>query len=160
MTDDQLSAWLNALIAAKPEFVSHDPQRTRWVVRFGDDGPTVEWDSRSREMFTDCGDNRYMAGGPEVHRSALAFAEGYAIGRSGPRHNNACTAALEWLLDQHLNRMFWDDESIHMHKGTLIGYVCFDDDGPAGFRGCSQLTGQPVELPGVFPASFDPSEYD
>lgn len=160
MTDDQLTEWLQALVDAKPDLVSHDPQRTQWTVRFGDNGPTVEWDSRTREMFADCGDRRYTATGPAVHRSALAFAEGYAIGSSGLRHSNGCTAALEWLLDQHLNRMFVGDEGIYTLRETMLGYVYFDENGPAGFRGCSQLTGEPVEFPGVFPASFDLSEYD
>ena len=160
MTDDQLTEWLTALIEAKPDLVLHDQGTGRWTVRYGATGPAVEWDSRTTKVSVTCGDTIYTGESPTAHRSALAFAEGYAIGSTGKRYANNCTAALSWLLDAHDNRVFWDDRSIHMHDNYLIGYVYFDDNGPAGFRACSQLTGQPVELPGVFPASFDPSEYD
>lgn len=160
MTDDQLTEWLTALIDAKPYMVLHDHERARWAVVFGDGGPTVEWCSRTHEASASCGPYQHTAVGSHVHRSALAFAEGYAIGTSGRRERNACTAALEWLLDQHFNRAFGGSEGIHTLRGTVIGYVYFDENGPAGFRGCSLLTGQAVEFPGVFPRSFDPSEYD
>ena len=160
MTDDQLTEWLQALIGANPDLVRHDPQTGTWTVSFGATGPTVEWVSGRTVASVGCGDSIYAGDGTDAHRKALAFATGYANGRFGTRAANNCTAALTWLLDAHDNRVFWDDRSIHMHDNYLIGYVYFDDNGPVGFRACSQLTGQPVELPGVFPASFDPSEYD
>jgi len=160
MTDDQLTKWLTALIEAKPDLVLHDPETGCWTVRYGATGPTVEWDSRTAKASVRCGDTVYAGRSRTAHRSALAFAEGYAIGSTGKRYANNCTAALEWTLDAHLNRMFVGDEGIYTLRETMLGYVYFDENGPAGFRGCSQLTGEPVEFPGVFPASFDLSEYD
>lgn len=159
MTDDQLTKWLTALIEAKPDLVLHDPETGCWTVRYGATGPTVEWDSRTAKASVRCGDTVYAGRSRTAHRSALAFAEGYAIGSTGKRYANNCTAALEWTLDAHLNRLFDPDDNLYGER-DLIGYVWFDDDGPAGFRACSQTTGLPVDLPGVFPVTFDRSIYD
>lgn len=156
---DQLTEWLTGLIEARPTQVRLDKWGD-WFARFGDSGPVLSWSPRNATASAGTKEAGRTYKGRMAPTEALAFATGFALGAGQTLDPNECTAALEWLLDAHLNWQFDHDNNLH-GEHELIGYVYCDDDGePVGFRGCSQLTGQPVDLPGVFPASFDMSIYD